>query len=72
MKKASLGDYLLWKGEPAKIIGTTSGQQVVIELLKNATCPHCNGDLGKDQTHVIMSSPLFQDNAQVIKSIKEV
>jgi hypothetical protein len=72
MKKASLGDYLLWRGEPAKIIATTSREQVVIELLKNATCPHCNGDLGKDQTHVIVSSPLFQENAQEMKSIKEV
>lgn len=38
MKAASLGDYLLWKGHPAKVIGQTSSPQVVIELLENHKC----------------------------------
>ena len=34
MKNASLGDYLLWEGKPAKIIGETSSRQVIIERLE--------------------------------------
>jgi len=72
MKNPKLGDYLLWKGEPAKIIGTTSSQQVVIEMLENCKCPYCDGDLGKDQVHMIVSSPLFQQNAEIIPTMNEV
>jgi hypothetical protein len=71
MKNASLGDYLLWQGKPAKIIGTTSSSQVVIELLENCKCPHCEGDLGKEQIHMIVSSPLFQQSAERLQSIQD-
>lgn len=71
MKNASLGEYLLWKGNPAKIIGETSSRQVIIELLENCKCPHCNGDLGKEQFHMIVSSPLFQENAKPIPTISD-
>lgn len=71
MKAASLGDYLLWKGHPAKVIGQTSSPQVVIELLENHKCRHCNGDLGKEQINVIVSSPLFQENAKPMQTIQE-
>ncbi len=71
MKNASLGDYLLWKGKPAKIIGETSSRQVIIELLENCKCPHCQGDLGKEQIHMIVSSPLFQGNAERVQSIQD-
>ena len=71
MKNASLGDYLLWQGKPAKIIGETSSRQVVIELLENCKCPHCQGYLGKEQIHMIVSSPLFQANAERLQSIQD-
>ena len=71
MKNPSLGDYLLWQGKPAKIIGTSDNFQVIIELLENAKCPHCNGDLGKDQTHVIVSSPMLQNGAEKLPTIKD-
>ena len=48
MKNPKLGDYLLWYGKIAKIIGITSSPQVIIETLENKRCPHCHGDLGKD------------------------
>ena len=71
MKNARLGDYLLWQGKPAKIIGETSSRQVIIELLENCKCPHCKGDLGKEKIHMIVSSPLFQQNAEKLQSIQD-
>lgn len=71
MKNASIGDYLLWQGKPAKIIGETSSRQVIIELLETSKCPHCQGDLGKEQIHMIVSSPLFQANAERLQSIQD-
>ena len=71
MKKAELGDYLLWEGQPAKVIGETDSRQVVIELLEDAVCPHCEGKLGKEQIHVIVSSPMFQNGAEKMKTIQD-
>ena len=71
MKNAMLGDYLLWQGKPAKIIGETSSRQVIIELLENCKCPHCQGDLGKEQIHMIVSSPLFQQSAERLQTIQD-
>ncbi len=71
MKNPKLGDYLLWKGEPGKIIGTTDRKQVIIELLENRRCPHCNEDLGKEQINMIVSSPLFQENADKLPTMED-
>lgn len=71
MKNANIGDYLLWEGKPAKVIGETDKRQVIIELLEDAKCPHCGGELGKDQTHVIVSSPMFQNGAEQMKTIQD-
>lgn len=71
MKAANLGDYLLWDGKPAKIIGTSDRPMVIIELLENCKCPHCQGDLGKEQIHMIVSSPLFQQNAKQLQTIQD-
>ena len=71
MKNAYLGDYLLWDGKPAKIIGETSNRQVVIEIIENCKCPHCKGDLGKEQIHMIVASPLFQKTAQQMPTIQD-
>jgi hypothetical protein len=70
MKNPKLGDYLLWQGEPAKIIGTTDSKQVIIELLENEKCPYCKGDLGRKQIHMIVSSPLFQESAEPLPTIQ--
>jgi hypothetical protein len=69
MKNPNLGDYFLWNGEPAKIIGESDKRMVIIELLENRKCPHCQGDLGKKQIHAIISSPLFQQSAEKLPTI---
>ena len=71
MKNPHLGDYLLWDGKLAKIIGETDRRKVIIELLENKRCPHCEGDLGKEQIHMVVSSPLFQQNAQQLPTIED-
>jgi hypothetical protein len=69
MKTGNLGQFLLWRKKPAKIIGETSRRQVIIEMLENKCCPHCNGDLGKDQIHVTVSSPMYQEGAERLDTI---
>lgn len=69
MKSPNLGDYLLWGGKLAKIVGETDRRQVIIELLEDAKCPHCNKSLGKEQIHMIVSSLLFQEKAEKLPTI---
>ena len=69
MKSPNVGDYLLWGGELAKIIGETDRRQVIIELLEDSKCPHCGENLGKEQIHMIVSSPLFQEKAEKLPTI---
>jgi len=71
MKNPKLGDYLLWLGRPAKIIGTSNERQVIIELLEHEKCPECGADLGVKQIHVIVSSPMFQKGAESLPTIKD-
>ena len=68
--KAKSGDYLLWNGELAEVIGEINSHAVVIELIENRKCPKCNEDLGKYQYAVIDSSPYFQECAKPINTIK--
>ena len=70
MKTAELGEYLLWKGKLAKIVYVAEERTVGIEPLDSCKCPHCDGDLGKEQFSIIPTSPLFQENAEPIKTIK--
>ena len=70
MKTAEIGDYLLWEGKPAKIIGTAA-PTVIIEMLEDMTCPRCNESLGKEQFHVIPTSPQFQNGAEPMKTIED-
>ncbi len=71
MKIPSLCDYLLWKGKVAKIVCTSDKPTVTIEMLEDKKCPHCNESLGKEQIDVIVQSPLFQENAEALKTIRE-
>ena len=71
MRDASLGDYLLWNDKPAKIIGESSSRQVIIELLEDRKCPHCDEAIGKEQISVIVSSPLYQENAKPMQTIRD-
>lgn len=67
MKNPKLGDYLLWKGQLAKIVYETDRRTVGIEIQENCKCPHCDGDLGKEQINIIPTSPLFQQNAEPLQ-----
>lgn len=71
MKNASLGDYLLWEGRLAKVIAETDRRQVIMEYVESDKCPHCSGDLGKQQFGIIPSSPLFQEKASKIQTIED-
>ncbi len=69
MKNAKLGDYLLWEGRPAKIVGTVDAKQALIEMLAPRRCPHCDGDVGKEQFSVVVASPLFQESAEKLPTL---
>jgi hypothetical protein len=71
MKNPKLGDYLLWNGEVAQIIGEASERHVIIELIKDRICPHCSGKLEKEQFSVIVSSPLFQQSAEKLQTLND-
>ncbi len=71
MKNPILEDYLLWEGKLAKIVAETDRRMVVIELIEDRKCPHCGESVGKEQIHVIPSSPYFQDNAESIRTITD-
>lgn len=70
MKNPKVGDYILWRNAPAKIIGTSEGKQVIIEMLEDVKCPECGHRIGKDQFSVIISSPLFQESAEPIQTME--
>jgi len=69
MKNPKLGDYLLWKGELAKVVYETDQRTVGIELITDCKCPHCNKSLGKKQVDIIPTSPLFQENAEPLQTM---
>lgn len=71
MKYPKLGDIFTWKGAFAKIIWTTEEPTVGIEMFEHKKCPHCGGDLGKEQFSMIPTCPLFQECAEPIKTIEE-
>lgn len=71
MKNAIVGDYLLWDGKPAEIIGEIDRRAVVIKTLEDKKCPHCNESLGKEQFTVVVSAPLFQENAESMPTIDD-
>ena len=52
------GDFFLWKGKLVKIV-----------CIESCKCPHCGGDLGKEQFSVIPTSPLFQQNAEPLPTL---
>lgn len=72
MKNGKLGQYLLWRKKPAQIIAESNAREVIIEMFENKHCPHCNGDLGKDQIHVIVASPMFQEGAEPLETITDI
>lgn len=69
MKNPKLGDYILWKGELAKVVYETSERTVGIEFIADCKCPHCNGNLGKKQINVMPTSLLFKEYAKPLQTM---
>ena len=67
-----LCDYLEWEGRLYQVIGDDKGQrQIILKSMEKTVCPHCQGILDYDFIHVIPTSPLFEQNAKPIKTIKD-
>lgn len=67
MKNGQLGDYLLWKGEPSKIVAEIQNRAVVIVPLNNEPCKCCGQQ--RDAV-IIVGSPLYQENAEPMQTIE--
>jgi hypothetical protein len=72
MKTAELGDYFLWKGQLVKVGWINRGSKSIgFKFKREIHCPECGHlHLVDDSADVIEDSPLFQENAQPITSIK--
>lgn len=68
MKKAELGDYFEWDGTLVKVIGIAHGKMVIFEEVNGQKCECCGL---KNVGHVMEDSPIFQENAQPLKTIQE-
>ena len=72
MKTPKLEDYILWKGQPAKIVGLSDGPQATIEIQESERCRNCKSErIFFRQFQVIIASPLFQENAMPIQTLEE-
>lgn len=71
MKTANLGDYFKWKGQIVLCQWLGLGQKTIGFIVKRkVTCPHCKGEHEIEEGYdVVESSPLFQENAEPIKTI---
>ena len=69
-KTLNCGDIITWHGSVARVISTGDGKFVGIEVLEDGQkdkCPNCGVPL-KTQFDVIESSPLCQENVEILKS----
>lgn len=71
MKNPKLGDFFLWKGEIAKVIGETNSRTIIFEMLDPKKCPHCGEVVEVHQINMIPTSPLFQENAEPIQTFNK-
>jgi len=69
-KTAKLGDYLLWNGKLAKVVGEVNYNSIQVEILEPNKCPHCGGVLEPCQFNVIPTSPFFQECAKPVQTIE--
>lgn len=74
MKTANLGEYFLWRGEITRVDSINNGHKsICFNTKKQVQCPHCKESHEVDDwMDIIESSPMFQEGAEPIKSIKEV
>ena len=71
MKTPKLGDYILWRGELAKIVCEVRSNSVDVEMIHPDKCPHCGGELLPKFFNVIPTSPLFQECAEPVQTMSE-
>lgn len=71
MKKPEIGDIFLWKGDLVKVIGRADEPTHIMEMIEDDRCPFCAEQIGRRQFSVIHTSPLFQENAKAIKTLKD-
>lgn len=73
MKTAQLGDVFEWNGQIVKCEWINEGSKSIgFVIKKTVTCPHCKGLHQVDEGYdIIESSPLFQKNAEPVKTITE-
>ena len=73
MKTAQLGDYFDWNGQIVRVEWMSEGKKSIGFKVKTmVTCPHCKEQHEIIEGYdVIESSPMFQENANPIKSITE-
>lgn len=67
MKQAKLNDLFLWKGELVKVVGIAIGKTIIFEKVGEKECECCGM---KFEYNVLEQSPLFQENADPVKTIK--
>ncbi len=66
MKTAKLGDHLLWKNELIRVESIAEGKMIGMRPVLAKPCPTC----GREEfIEVLEDSPLFQENAEPIKTI---
>lgn len=66
--KAELQDYFLWEGKLCQVISINRGDKSIgFKEVGSKPCPTCGEEKWYD---VIESSPLFQENAKPINTIK--
>lgn len=66
--KAQLDDYFLWKGVLVKVVYINEGKRSIgFEAVVSTVCPTCHQSIQYD---IIEDSPLFQENAKPINTIK--
>lgn len=71
MKTVKLGDVFLWKGQLVEAKWMNQGHPAIgFVTMETVRCPHCGENHEVAASHeVIISSPLFQQNAEPVQTI---
>jgi len=73
-KSVEGGELIKYKGDMYKVIGHTEHKTVTLEPVDNdgkIVCPRCGESTGiTEQISLVEQSPLFQENAEAIETLK--
>lgn len=71
MKRAELGQMFLWMGKLTAVTSINPGEKAINFTTKDTgNCPHCGKPVDENWS-VIEGSPMFQQNAEPVKTISE-